>query len=363
MDNFLSGGAAELKQAKAAITRANKLADEMLESEKLVRSNDKDVESNKKYMKDKIESTVKSRRDELVKSHDTIIAEAKKELKNIEKDRRNAKAKAINTRISGETDSFSNENKKLRGQVKTLFKQAKIPGFLNNRLFYALFYPKTILDFLILALVAILSIAVIPNLVIYLIKTTTFIKILIYIGIVLLFLAVYFIIMVSARGSAKEAAVEKARAIRKRINNNNKQIKATSDSIRTDTDESTYGLEEFDERIQQVTAAIEQKEDEKAAALKDFDTNTAARIRMEIENENIPVIQQLEADGKALKADFVQKQADAQAAQTEINNTYAAYLGAKNATPEKIDDMITIIEEGKASTIMQALDIINGEIK
>lgn len=100
-----------------------------------------------------------------------------------------------------------------------------------------------------------------------------------------------------------------------------------------------------------------------SAALKDFDTNTAARIRMEIENENIPVIQQLEADGKALKADFVQKQADAQAAQTEINNTYAAYLGAKNATPEKIDDMITIIEEGRASTIMQALDIINGEIK
>ncbi len=363
MDNFLSGGAAELKQAKTAITRANKLNEAMLESEKLAKANDKDVESQKKYMNDKIESTIKSRRDELERTHDNQIAEVKKDLKNVEKDRKTAKAKAINDRITGETDSYATENKKLKGQIKTLFKQAKIPTFFNNRLYYALFYPKTILDFLILAAVVILTIAVIPNIVIALIDTTTFLKILLYVGIVLVFLAIYFIILITTRGPAKEVALEKARAIRKRIRSNKKQIRITSDNIRTDTDESSYGLEEFDENIQQINAAIEEKEEAKAAALREFDETTAARIRMEIENENLPVIQQLEADGKALKADFAQKQIDAQNAQTEINNTYAAYLGAKNASPEKIDDMITLIEEGRAQTIMQAIDIINGEIK
>ena len=30
---------------------------------------------------------------------------------------------------------------------------------------------------------------------------------------------------------------------------------------------------------------------------------------------------------------------------------------------EKIDKMITLMKEGKAETIMQALDVMNGEIK
>lgn len=363
MENFLSGGINELKQAKTAITKANSLNEDMLESEKLLKSNDKDVEAQKKFMNDKIASSVKNRREELEKYHDEQIAEAKRELKSIEKDRKAAKAKAVNSRISGETGSYSAENKKLNSQIRSIFKQAKIPAFFNNGLFYSLFQPKTVKDFIVLAIAVILTIAVIPNVVCLLLDVSTWIKVLIYIGIVLLFVFIYFVILISTRSAGKTAAFEKVRTIRKNIKNNKKQIKITSDNIRTDTDESVYGLEEFDENIEKITAVIEEKEDAKVAALKDFDITTAESIKKEIENENIPIIQQLEADGKALKADYAQKQIAAKDAQDDIKNTYAAYLGSKNATPDKIDEMISVIEEGKAQTIMQALDIINGEIK
>lgn len=363
MENFLSGGVAELKQARAAIIKAEKLNSEMLETEKLIKANDKDVDAQKKFMNDKIESSVKKRREEVEKYHDQQIADGKRDIKSIEKERKSAKTKAVNSRISGETDSLATENKKLNNQIKTLLRQAKVPTIFNNGLYYALYSPKSLKDFLILALAAIITMAVIPNVVCMLIDTTVVIKALIYVGIILVFLLIYFIIFIATRSTSKAAALEKTRAIRKRIKNNKKQIRITSDSIRTDKDESVYGLEKFDENIQQKTTALEAKEDAKAAALKDFDNTTAAEIRAEIENENLPKIQQLEADGKALKADFAQKKIEAETAAAEVNNSYTAYLGAKNTNAEKIDEMITLMEEGRAQTIMQALDIINGEIQ
>ena len=363
MDNFLSGGIPELEQAKAAIVRADKLNADMLESEKLLKANDKDVEAQRKFMTDKIESSIKERRDELVKFHDEQIQEVRKEIKNIEKERKAAKTKAVNSRISGATNQLTSDNKQINRQIRSMFRQAKIPACCNNAAYYSLFHPKTVKDFIILAICVIIAVVVIPNVVCLLIDTSTVIRVLIYAGIVLVFVALYFAIFVLTKGKGKASVIEKARVMRKRIRNNKKQIKLTSDNIRSDMDESGYDLQEFDIRLQQTNSALAARENAKTAALNEFDNVTAQSVKTEIENENIPVIQQLEADGKALKADFLQKQESAANAQSEIKNTYATYLGAKNTTPEKIDEIITIMNEGKAQTIMQALDIINGEIK
>ena len=363
MENFLSGGINELEQAKAAIIKANRLEEDLLESERLLKANDKDIEAQRKAMNDKIESSVTSRREELEKFHDEQITESKKSIKAIEKERKAARAKAVNSRISGETGAFADQNKKLNSQIRAMFRQAKIPTFCNSAAYYSLFHPKTVKDFIILAVCVLLAVAVIPNVVCLLIKTTTFLRILIYVAIVLVFAALYFGIFVATKGNGKGSVIDKAYSLRKRVKNNRKQIRLTSDSIRTDQDESGYGLEQFDEDIRQAQNVLQSKEDAKAAALADFDSVTAPAIRQEIENECLPAIQQLEADSKALKADFMQKRSASTEAATNINNTYAAYLGAKNATPERIDEMINLLGEGQAQTIMQALNIVNGETR
>ena len=363
MENFLSGGIAELEQAKAAIEKAAELTSEMEETEKLLRANDKDVDAQKKFMNDKIEASIRNRREELEKAHDDQIAIAKKDLKSAEKNKKSARSKAVNERIQESTDYLTQENKRLNAQIKSIFKQAKVPSFCNTTFYYALFNARTVKDFFIFAITVLIAVAVIPNVVCALLDVKTVFKVLIYIGIILVFLVIYFLIFINTRSDQKANAIDKARSLRRKIDANNKQIKSMSNSIKSDSDESSYGLENFDSEIQRCNDAIHERESAKATAVEDFNNYTAGSIRQEIENENLPIIEQLELDGKALKADFEQKQAAAQAANNEVTNTYATYLGAKNVTAEKIDELIGIINEGKAQTIMQALDVLNGEIK
>jgi len=363
MENFLSGGILELKEARAAVSNAERLTSEMEETEKLLKANDKDVDAQKKFMNDKIESSIRNRREELEKAHDDQIAIAKKDLKSAEKNRKNARSKAVNERIAESTEFLNEENKKLNSQIKSVFKQGKVPSFCNTSLYYALFNAKTVKDFVIFAIAVLVAIAVIPNVVCLLLDVKTIYKVLIYIGIILIFLAIYFLVLIGTKSDSKAQAIDKAGAMRRKIAANKKQIKAMSNSIRSDVDESSYGLETFDSEISRCTQAIEEKEEAKKAALEDFDNYTAASIRTEIENENLPVIEQLELDGKALKADLEQKQAATQNAGNEIASKYAAFLGAKNANVDKIDELIGIINDGRAQTIMQALDVLNGEIK
>ena len=65
MENFLSGGIPELEQAKAAIDNTARLTAEFNETEKLLKANEKDVDAQRKFMSDKIDASVKNRREEL----------------------------------------------------------------------------------------------------------------------------------------------------------------------------------------------------------------------------------------------------------------------------------------------------------
>ncbi|MGI6072532.1 MAG: hypothetical protein ACOX75_05920 [Lachnospiraceae bacterium] len=363
MDNFLSGGIAELEQARKVIEDVAKLEADAESAEKLMKSNEKDVSAQKKFMKDKIDASIKSRREELEKAHEEQIQEAKKDLKGAERSRKNAKAKAVDSRISEETRSITEENKKLNAQIKSMFKQAKVPACCNSTYYYALFRAKTFRDFLIFALTVLIGIAVIPNVVCALLEVSMFYKILIYVGIIVFFIALYFIVFLLTSGEKKAAAIERGRLIRKRIAANKKQIKSMSRSIKSDVDETTYELDEFDDEIRRHEAITNERETAKELAMKEFDSKTAASIKFEIEGENILIIEQMEADGKILKEDFIQKRAAAKSARAALTNSYAAYLGAKNMSVEKIDELIAIIREGKARTIMQALDVQKGEIK
>ena len=142
-----------------------------------------------------------------------------------------------------------------------------------------------------------------------------------------------------------------------------KKIKKLSKNIRGDGDDTSYGLDSFDSEIERCSRIVEEKEAGKTAALAEFDEHTANAIKAEIESENLPVIEEMEVRCAALKEDMIAKQAASQSASANLAGTYGAFLGTKNATPEKIDELIKIINSGQASTIMQAIDCLNGEIK
>lgn len=362
--NFLSGGIAELQEAKNAISESAHLQSAFDAAMANASAKEKDLESQKKYVNDKANSAIKERRAQLKKVHDDQVDEANKNLKEAEKKRKVAKSDAVQARINDETADLADQADALKKQTKKLFKDNKVPGFCNSKFFYSLYAPKSASDFVILVITVVVTLGLIPNVVCALLQTDKLIiKILVYLAIVVFFVAIYFIIFLASKRNTKGGILEQGRGLRKELAQKNKEIKKMSKTIVKDKDESTYGLEGYDSEIQSLQQALNETVQKREDALKAFDEETAVQIREEIQKENQPTIDQMTEDVKASKAAFEEAKAKATQAAENVTNNFEVYLGKKNTSVDKIDGLISIIQEGKAKTIMEALDIQNGEIK
>lgn len=364
MYNFLSGGIEELEQAKEAIIDDAKKAHDSDTAEELLRKSEKDLESQRRRMIDEENSAVKAQRAELEKEYETKVQEAKKNLKNAQKIRNDAKTAAVNDRISTATAAIVAENGQLNAQIKALLKQWKLPGFVNTRYYCAMYSTRSFADFIIFLITVLVCVALIPNVVCWLLGDTMGIigKVLIYIAIVIFFIAIYFLVLVWTKSGAKSKVMEKIRPIRAKIKKNKKQIKKLSRKISGDKDESQYNLGEHDSEIRRCKHFVDVAEAKKNTALFDFDQKTAPQIKTRIEAQLQPGINELRERMEALTADYNQKKQLSAAASEILVKYYVPYLGQKNMTPDKIDELITIIKENKAANIGQALAVQNGEV-
>lgn len=364
MENFLSGGVAQLQQAKEAVLQANKLQAAYDAAIAEATSKEKDLESQKRYVADKINSAIKERRGQLKKVQDEQVDLANKNLKEVEKKRKAAKTDAVAERITNETSDLTGKNAELNMQAKAMFRENRMPGFCNSKFFYALFAPKKAVDFLLLVAAVIITLGVIPNIVCLLLPTEKLIiKILIYLGIVVFFVAIYFIIFLISKRNTKGDVIEQVRTVRAQIAENNKLIKQRSRTIIKDDDESAYGLEGFDAQIEELRRIADETTQKREEALQHFDKETAAAIREEIQKQHQDAINRMSEELRVSKQMYETAKQKAQAASSEVAHSYEVYLGKKNISADKIDGLITLIQEGKANTIMEALDIQNGEIK
>ena len=365
MDNsFLDGGIENLEMVKLKLQEETRKQEDFNAAEANVKAKQKELEIQKKYVTDKIAGTTKDRRAELKKQQDDLVDEAAKELKEAERKRKEAKTEAVNERVKNETADLVAQNEGFKKANADLFRANKVPSFCNSEFYYSLFAPKTGKNFVFFIITVVITLGLIPNIVCLLIKSDQLIlKILVYLAIVIFFAVIYFVIFATTRGKGKGVIIEQGRMNMDQIEKNEKEIKKIQKGIRTDKDESLYGLEGFDEEIANFQSALEAKVADRDAALKVFDEETAVAIKDEIEKENQPMIEQMEAEVAELQADLDDQKLGVVNLEEEINTSYGTFLGKKNMNAEKIDKMITLMKEGKAETIMQALDVMNGEIK
>lgn len=365
MDNtFLEGGIENLEKVKEKLKEESGKQEAYNEAEAALKAKQKDLENQKKYMTDKIASATKERRAELKKQHDEQVDAVARDLKEAEKRRKDAKASAVSERMKNETADLVAQNEGFKKANAELFRTHKVPSFCNTEFYYSLFAPKTGKNFIIFIITVVVTLGLIPNVVCLLIKSDQLIlKILVYIAIVILFAAIYFVIFATTRGKGKGAVIEQGRLNMDQIEKNNKEIKKIQHGIKTDKDESLYGLEEYDAQISGLQESLEGKVTERDEALKVFDEETSLSIKDEIEKENIPVIEQMQTELSQMESDLNAQKAEVVSLGEEISASYGVYLGKKNMNADRIDKMISLMQDGQAETIMQALDQINGEIK
>ena len=352
---FLGGGLEELKAVREAINNLSDTEQAFKETEKSLKAKKKELDVQKKRVEEKISSTIKKARSELEKGFDEEINAAEKAIKEAETKKKNAKAAAVNERMKRENSSLVDENKVLTAEVKNSFKEAKVPALCRSRLYYALFEPKKNTDYII-CIAAILIFAVVIPLIVTSFIHSGLLKVLVWIIIVVCFAALYFLIAAWTKKGEKNETITRMRSNVDQIAANKKFIKDRNRNIKADPDESQYNLYEYDQQVEAARMDYETARSEKEQAMMKFENEDSVNIRSEMEEEKRPIFEELEREIEQMSEDL-QIRSDAYQEAAKVMDGYNSEFGDKGIKADKVDDLISIISEGRASTIREALDV------
>ena len=352
---FFAGGIAQLTEVRAAIENLNTCEQEYKDTEKYLKGKSKELEIQKKRVEEKIVSTIKKSRAELEKGFDDDIATCEKAIKEAETRKKTAKAAAVNERMKRENSTLLDDNKVLGAEIKSRFKEASVPGICRSGLYYSLFAPNKVTDYLICLLAILIFAGLIPYGVTRLIEGTV-LQILVWVLVVVFFAAIYFLIAFWTKKGERNEAIKDMRSKVKQIKDNNKAIKNRNKNIKADPDESQYNLYEFDQQLESARNDLDKAKLAREQALANFDQVESVKIREEMEQEKAPVFEQLEKEIAQMQEDFKTREAAYQEA-ARVMDEYNAAFGEKGLRADKIDELIAIMQEGKASTIQEALNV------
>ena len=141
---------------------------------------------------------------------------------------------------------------------------------------------------------------------------------------------------------------------------NHRKIRAITNAVRKDKDESQYNLEKYDQKLYEI------KEEAKVIAAKRQEELTVFETKEK--QQIIDAIRNRRRDGlEAVKRNYKENTEKyelgekAIADQKEmIQEKYIRYLGEDFMDYDTLQDLITIIEEGDANTVEEAINFYNG---
>ncbi len=357
----LQGGVSELREIRKQVEELNTLKQRKQELAAKEKDAQVGVTKKEKAIADEIKKTIKQRREDLEGTFDGQLKDVGEQLKKVETDKEKKKKKAMLKRIDSETSEFRSENEELRMAGKSVFKQEDIPFIYNNRLFFALYFPRRIGDIGIIILTLAVAFFLIP----FGIYTFLFEGVgNLYLGIsyiitILVFGALYLFI-----GKTKykhQEALNRVLEMRKRIQESKKQQKRIKRQIEKDRDESRYDLGEFDQEIAEYKKAIASIMNKKKAALLEFDGVTAEELKRQITEANEEQLRGLKEEYRKVHHEGKSNLETLNSLSTKLSTEYESVLGKDAMTTESLDAMAKAIQDGKASTIGEAKDFIAGD--
>ena len=364
MDNaILHGGVEELNTIKEHVLeltgyqeRNAELIKEEARLEKLISAKEKDLT-------DETETTLKKRKSELTAAYESQLATLNARHKKIKSKKEKDKGVKVSERIADETAELRESNKALALEMKTKLKTGKAPRFCNTTLFYAFFMPRTPGEFLIFLLGLLVVFLVVPfgiYLLFFAEKAGELALALIYVVMILLVGCLY--LTINNRVKEKHLdTIREVRSIRKQYVGNKKSIRKIKSGIKKDADESTYGLEQYDDELSEISAEIKRITEEEKNELNKFEATTAPQIRAEIKNRYEEELTSLREKYKEICEEQKNVEDKVKNQALMMSKQYESYLGKDMLTVQKLDRLIARINAGEAATIGEALALENGK--
>lgn len=141
---------------------------------------------------------------------------------------------------------------------------------------------------------------------------------------------------------------------------NKRQMKAIRNKINKDKDESVYGLDKYDNKLAELDEELNQISREKQDAMTLFENETKQVLTNEVNNRRLDKLEQMKDDIETMEEQITVLEEDIQNSSLAIANNYGAILGKDFCTPAKVADLISLMEDGTAYTVSEAIAAYKG---
>lgn len=364
MDNaILHAGIEELNLIKEHVLEFTGYQERNAELIKEEARLDKLIATKEKELNDEMESTLKKRKSELASTYETQLGNLNARYKKIKAKKEKDKDAKVSERIAEETSELRERNKELAVEIKTRLKADKTPRICNTTLFYALFMPKTLVEILLFILGLLIVFLAIPfgiYLLFFAEKFGELVLAIIYVIMILLVGGVYLAINNKVKEKHLDT-IRSVRGLRNQYRRNVKNMKDIQRGIKNDADESSYGLEQYDDELEEISAEITRVTEEEKEALNAFETSTSAQIKAEIKSRYEEELVALKEKYKETCAEQKNMEEKVKEFSLMMSKQYEAYLGKDMLTVVKLDKLIARIQKGEAADIGEALALENNK--
>lgn len=323
----------------------------------------RELEAEQKLIADTIQQTIKKRREEIHSSYDTEIGKAQEQLKQARSAREKAKNQRIKDRIAEETSELHEYNQELKARMKSTFRQNHVPVWCRSRLYYSLYFPRWAREFLTLLLYVAIFYLALPYGIYLLIPDRRPLYLAgIYLIDIVVFGGIYMLIGNHTKILHMEALRE-GRQILDLLHTNQKKINVITSSIRKDRNESLYNLEKYDDEIARLQQELNDIAAKKKDALNTFESVTKTILQDEIEHNHKTCLEQLQTEYEQVKEALKSTAAEVKEKRLDIMNHYGTYLGKDFLNHFKISELASIIQNGQAGSISEAIEVHERQTK
>lgn len=358
MDNaILYAGVDELNTIKEHVIELDGYQERNAELLKEEARLGKTLASKEKELSDEIEATLKKRKNAITSSYETQLSTLGTRRKKVKAKKEKEKSVKVSSRIEDETAELREANKSLQIDIKTNLKKNKTPKFCNSTLFYSLFMPKNVSEFCILAACVLVVFFVLPLGIYQLLLAERFgawALAVVYIADVVLFGGLYLLLNNMVKEKHLETLKEN-RVLRQQYSQNCRKIREIQKEIERDTDESTYGLEQYDQELKEIEAEITRVAEEEKEELTKFENVTSVDLTNDIKGRYQEELDALRVRSREVEEEQKAVEEKVKEYSLMLSKQYETYLGKDMLTVAKLDRLIKRIEKGEAANIGEAL--------
>lgn len=357
--NILDGSAGALRELLGILNERDKAAGEAELLRTQHRGLCRDIESIDRHTQEIADGAVKKRRDEIIANMDKAIAKEEDKAAKARTEREKALHKGKKARMTEETFSLKEDNRRLRAEKKAVMKDKRLPLICGSKIFLAVFAPRGFFEKLIFILVMFGLYCVLPYGIFLLIPPKEPIVLAgIYSGLWIILSFLYLPVNNFIKIHRWDT-IKSIRNYRKQIEENNRRILEIRGFIKKDTNDSVYNLTDYDTRISTSEAELLRLKQEKEKALSEFENKVVRSITEAAEKENEGERNRLTALFQKVKVslDAAEKKEDEYAKKLE---TEYAGLGSELLTKQAVTELLKIMEEGGADTVRGAVSIYKG---